>query len=95
VNLGLQYTSSSQSVLSALGVSERVVGQRGAVDDTLPLFYQPAAYSDLTAYASFRVAPIMLLTVRGFNLGNERYAEVSGYPMPGRTFSVELRSALK
>jgi outer membrane receptor protein involved in Fe transport len=48
------------------------------------------AYSDLTAYASFRLAPKMLLTLRGYNLGNERYAEVSGYPMPGRTFAVEL-----
>jgi vitamin B12 transporter len=95
MNLGLQYTNGPAAFLSAFGVSERVVGARGSVDYSQPLFYQPAPYDDLRAYASFRVAPLMLLTVRGFNLGNERYAEVSGYPMPGRTLSVELRTALK
>ncbi|HTV93498.1 MAG TPA: TonB-dependent receptor [Verrucomicrobiae bacterium] len=90
VNLGLQYTGGPRDVVSALGVGERAVGAGGAVDPTQPLFYQPAAYSDLTAYASFRVTPRALLTLRGYNLGNERYAEISGYPMPGRTFAVEL-----
>ena len=90
VNLGLVYRGSARAWLNEAGISERAVGARGAVDPTQPLFYQPAAYSDLTAYTSFRLAPKMLLTVRGYNLGNERYAEVSGYPMPGRTFAVEL-----
>jgi outer membrane receptor protein involved in Fe transport len=39
---------------------------------------------------TLRVTHHALLTLRGYNLGNERYAEVSGYPMPGRTFAVEL-----
>jgi vitamin B12 transporter len=90
VNVGLQYTAGPRDFLSQLGITERAVGAGGAVDPTQPLFNQPAAYSDLTAYASFRIAPKALLTLRGFNLGNERYAEVSGYPMPGRTFAVEL-----
>ncbi|MGC2131562.1 MAG: TonB-dependent receptor [Candidatus Aquilonibacter sp.] len=90
VNLGLVYRGSARAWLSEAGISERAVGARGAVDPTQPLFYQPAAYSDLTAYTGFRLAPKMLLTIRGYNLGNERYAEVSGYPMPGRTFAVEL-----
>jgi hypothetical protein len=31
--------------------------------------------------------------LRGFNLGDERYAEISGgYPMPGRWFALELSS---
>ncbi|MGB6062971.1 MAG: TonB-dependent receptor [Candidatus Aquilonibacter sp.] len=90
VNLGLVYRGSARAWLSEAGISERAVGARGAVDPTQPLFYQPAAYSDLTAYTGFRLAPKLLLTIRGYNLGNERYAEVSGYPMPGRTFAVEL-----
>jgi outer membrane cobalamin receptor len=90
VSIGLQYTGAPRDVLSTAGISERAVGAGGAVDPTQPLFYQPAAYSDLTAYAGFRVAPKMQLTLRGYNLGNERYAEVSGFPMPGRTFAVEL-----
>ncbi|MGD0968864.1 MAG: TonB-dependent receptor [Candidatus Aquilonibacter sp.] len=90
LNLGLLYRGGARAWLSEAGISERAVGARGAVDPTQPLFYQPAAYSDLTAYTSFRLAPKLLLTLRGSNLGNERYAELSGYPMPGRTFAVEL-----
>ncbi len=93
VNLGLLYSAGPGAFLNELGIDQRVVGQRGFVDPTQPLFYQPVAYSNLTAFASFRVAPRMLLTVRGYNLGNERYAEVSGYPMPGRTLAIELSTA--
>jgi vitamin B12 transporter len=90
VNLGLVYRGGARAWLREAGISERALGARGAVDPAQPLFFQPAAYSDLNAYASVRVAPKMLLTLRGYNLGDERYAEVSGYPMPGRTFAVEL-----
>jgi len=90
LNLGLVYRGGARAWLSEAGISERAIGARGAVDPAQPLFYQPAAYSDLTAYTGFRLASKMLLTIRGYNLGNERYAEVSGYPMPGRTFAVEL-----
>lgn len=90
VNLGVIYRAGARAFLSEAGVIERAVGARGAVDPTQPLFAQPVAYSDSQAYVCLRVAPKMLLTLRGYNLGNERYAEVSGYPMPGRTFAVEL-----
>ena len=92
VYLGLDYHAGARALLSEAGISERAVGARGAVDPTQPLFYQPVSYSDLSAYTSLRVAPKLLLTLRGYNLGNERYAEVSGYPMPGRTFAVELHT---
>ncbi|HTX55514.1 MAG TPA: TonB-dependent receptor [Candidatus Acidoferrales bacterium] len=92
VTLGLRYTGGPRELLDEAGISERAVGERGFVDPTQPLFYQPAAYSTLTAYARFRLAPRLLLTLRGYDLGNERYAEVAGYPMPGRTFAIELRS---
>ncbi len=55
-----------------------------------PLFAQAAAYTDLSAYLRFRVAHHATITLRGENLGNERYAQLSGYPMPGRSFSVEF-----
>jgi len=94
VTLGLQYNGPSNAFVRSAGVSERVVGERtggvGPIDPTQPLFFQPAAYSDLTAFASFRLSARAALTLRGFNLGNERYADVAGYPMPGRTFAVEL-----
>ncbi|HUA08965.1 MAG TPA: TonB-dependent receptor [Candidatus Acidoferrales bacterium] len=90
VNLGLRYDAGPRAFLSEAGLGERLVGARGYVDPTQPLFYQPAAYGDLTAYTTFRITPALGLTLRGANLGNERYAEVSGYPMPGRTFALEL-----
>ncbi len=96
VNLGLTYTGGPRAFVSAAGIAERAVGQRTTatmpIDPAQPLFYQPVAYSDLTAYTSLRIAPHALLTLRGYNLGNERYAAVAGYPMPGRTFSLELRT---
>jgi len=93
VNVGLRYTGLPYAFLGSAGISERVVGQRGAVDLTQPLFFQPGAYSNLTAYATLQIAPRLALTLRGYNLGNERYAEVSDYPMPGRTFALELTTA--
>jgi vitamin B12 transporter len=95
VYVGLRYAGGPLAFMNEAGIAERVVGPRGLVDPTQPLFYQPVEYNDLTAYAAFRIAPRLVLALRGFNLGNERYAEVLGYPMPGRTFSVELRTASK
>lgn len=80
----------STGIFNDGGVTVRAVGARGFVDTTQPLFFQPVAYSTFDAFARFRVARGTLLSLRGYNLGNERYAEVAGYPMPGRTFAVEL-----
>ncbi len=55
-----------------------------------PPFAQAVGYTDLSAYVRFRIARRATITLRGENLGNERYALVSGYPMPGRSFSVEF-----
>ncbi len=87
-NLGIR--GRNTGIFNDGGVTLRAVGARGIVDATQPLFFQPAAYSTLDAFARFRIARGTLLSLRGYNLGNERYAEVGGYPMPGRTFAVEL-----
>ncbi|HTU70855.1 MAG TPA: TonB-dependent receptor [Candidatus Baltobacteraceae bacterium] len=92
ITLGLRYSGGPQAFVHAAGITEQSVGPQGALDPTQPLFYQPAAYSDLTGYTSLRVSGHVLLTLRGYNLGNERYAAVWGYPMPGRTFAIELTS---
>ena len=55
-----------------------------------PLFAQAIGYTNLSAYLQFRVARHASIILRGENLGNERYAQVSGYPMPGRSFSIEF-----
>jgi outer membrane cobalamin receptor len=89
-NLRLDYTPHHPNVVDSFGVAIRTSGDRGPVVRTLPLFDQPAAYSNLSAYLRLRAGADALITLRGYNLGNERYAAVSGYPMPGRSFIVEL-----
>ena len=90
-NLRLDYLSNNpQSVLDSLGVSVRMAGNRGTVDTTAPLFDQPAAYTSVDAYARMRAGRDVLVSLRAYNLGNERYAAVAGYPLPGRSFIVEL-----
>jgi vitamin B12 transporter len=89
-NLRLDYTGSASSALDSWGVWMHVSGARGFVDETQPLFDQPAAYTTVNAYLRVRAGRDMLLSLRGYNLGNERYAAVGGYPMPGRSFLVEV-----
>ncbi|MGZ3574658.1 MAG: TonB-dependent receptor plug domain-containing protein [Vulcanimicrobiaceae bacterium] len=91
-NLELGYLGSADALVSSAAITIRSSGARGPVDFTQPLFDQPAAYSDLGAFVRFRLTRDALLTVRGYNLGNERYAEIAGYPMPGRSVVVELSS---
>ena len=76
VNLGLTFVPARSGIFGGAEIWERVVGQRGTVDYTQPLFFQPAAYSNLTAYVDFRVAPKIDMYLRGYNLGDERYADV-------------------
>jgi vitamin B12 transporter len=96
-NIGIKFSPARTGLFGGAEIWERVVGQRGPVDYTQPLFFQPAAYSNLTAYVDLRVVPKFDLYLRGYNLGNERYSDVkgfglSGYPMPGRSFALELRT---
>jgi vitamin B12 transporter len=89
-NLELGYLGNADAFVNSFAISERSEGPRGTVDPTQPLFDQPVAYSLLNAFVRLRVANRALLTLRGYNLGNERYADVAGYPMPGRSFALEL-----
>lgn len=89
-NLRLEYTAGESSVLDSWGVWMHVAGARGAVDQTQPLFYQPAAYTTVNAYLRLRAGRETRLNLRGYNLGNERYAAIGGFPMPGRSFLLEL-----
>lgn len=89
-NLRLDYTGSASSVLDSWGVWMHAAGARGYVDATQPPFYQPAAYTTANAYVRIRAGRDVLLSLRGYNLGNERYAAIGGFPMPGRAFSLEL-----
>jgi vitamin B12 transporter len=92
VNVGFAIAAAPSGIFGGAGISQRLVGARGPVTPSLPTFFQPVAYADLDAFVALRLNRRLELFVRGYNLGDERYAEVSGYPMPGRSFALELKT---
>lgn len=92
VNLQLGYRAGARSPIESAGIALRSVGPNGFVNPAQPLYDQAAAFTSLSAYVRVRLGAQALLTLRGENLGNERYAELSGYPLPGRAFALELSS---
>ncbi len=80
-DLNLEYVSSRPGALASAGFLAHVVGAHDTPD---------TEYTRVDAYARLRAAPGALLSLRVYNLGDARYADVSGYPMPGRTFALEL-----
>jgi vitamin B12 transporter len=77
----------------AFGATVRVVGSSPDVPNAgggAPLADPYDAYTVTNAYVRFRLTGALVLTVRGQNVGNERYAPIFGYPAPGRTLGVEL-----
>ncbi|MDP9016741.1 MAG: TonB-dependent receptor [Candidatus Eremiobacteraeota bacterium] len=89
-NLALIYTGTAQSAIESAGISLRSLGARGPVRFSQPAFDQPVAFTNVDAYVRWHLSKELLLSVRGQNLGNERFAEASGFPMPGRAFALEL-----
>jgi outer membrane receptor protein involved in Fe transport len=79
-DLTLEY-GHPQGLLDAFGFLAHVVGPHDTPD---------TEFTRLDAYLRLRAAPRAIVSLHVFNLGNERYADVSGYPLPGRTFALEL-----
>jgi vitamin B12 transporter len=73
------------------GVDLRSWGQQSP-DASLPYYAQSAAFTTLNGFIAYRIAPRAVLAVRGYNLLGARYAYYNGYPMPGASFAIELRS---
>lgn len=48
------------------------------------------AYATFDAYVRYRLAPNAIVSLRGFNLGNQQSAPLFGYPALGQRFYVEL-----
>ncbi len=88
--LELGYLGTATSPFESAAIEVRAAGDRGFVDHTAPLFAQPVAYTRVDAFVRWRVGARSLLTLRAYDLGDERYAEIGGYPMPGRSFALEL-----
>lgn len=75
----------------AFGVRWGIVGSDGDDASNVPhLTGTYDAYDSLDANVRYRVANDTVLTVRGFNLGDTRYAPIFGYPAAGRRLYVEL-----
>jgi vitamin B12 transporter len=80
-SLDLGYTGAPHSVLASAGAVAHTVGLlNGGAGN----------YTTVDGYLRLRLDPHALLSVRVYDLGNERYQEVAGYPLPGRTVTVEL-----
>jgi vitamin B12 transporter len=79
-DLTLEY-GRPQGLLDAFGVLAHSVGEHDTPD---------TQFTRLDAYVRLRAAPRAIVSLRVFDLGNKRYADVSGYPLPGRTFALEL-----
>ncbi len=95
VTLGLQYVAPPTSHFDGFKISARTQGAQYAPNTFLsPIYavYQPATFTNVDGYIGYRLTPHLLLALRGLNLGNDRYAIFAGYPMPGRSLSVEVRS---
>ncbi|MFY9718487.1 MAG: TonB-dependent receptor [Candidatus Cybelea sp.] len=95
VTAALRYLTAATSRFDGFTIMAVTQGPQEASDPYLPpqyAVYQPATFTLVNAYVGYRITPTLVLAARGYNLGNDRYALYAGYPMPGRAFSVELRS---
>jgi len=74
------------------GLRWKIVGSDGSDAEYVspPLSGTYDAYDSLDAFVRYKVAPQAILTLRGFNLGDEHAVPVFGYPLPGRRLFVEL-----
>jgi outer membrane receptor protein involved in Fe transport len=94
VSLGLRYAAPPASRFDGFGILAHTQGPQENADPFLaPQYavYQPSTFTQVDAYAAYRLTPNLLIALRGHNLGNDRYAIYAGYPLPGRSFTLELR----
>lgn len=90
-NLEFGYQGAHDRPLESFGLSARIAGPRGAVDPTQPNFLETVGFTRVDGFVRLRLHADATLSIRGYNLGNERYSEVyPGYPIPGRSFAIEL-----
>ena len=74
------------------GLRWHVVGSDGgdAANVPPPLVGSYDAFDTLDAFVRYKLAADAIVSVRGFNLGDEHAAPIFGYPAPGRRLYVEL-----
>ena len=74
------------------GLRWRIAGSDGADAANVPppLTGTYDAFDSLDAFVRYKLAPTAIVSVRGFNLGDDHAAPIFGYPAPGRRLYVEL-----
>ncbi|MGH7738104.1 MAG: TonB-dependent receptor plug domain-containing protein [Candidatus Tyrphobacter sp.] len=97
---GFDYLAPARSRIDGFGIETISKGPRGFVNPALPAFDQPVAYTRVDAYVGYRLSPLLRVVLRGYNLAGARYSEFGtysaasaafyAYPVPGRSFAVEL-----
>jgi vitamin B12 transporter len=83
-NVELAYAGASSALLASAGLVAHSVGLNADA------FGSAQPFTRVDAYARLRIAPRALVSLRVYDLGGERYEESGGFPMPGRSFAVEL-----
>lgn len=80
--LDLGYTGPAAARLAAAGAVAHSVG---ALDTA-----GSGDFTTIDAYVRFRLQTHALVSLRVYDVANRRYEEDAGYPLPGRTFAMEL-----
>ncbi|MDB5026924.1 MAG: hypothetical protein JWO66_613 [Candidatus Eremiobacteraeota bacterium] len=83
-NVELAYAGAPRALLASAGVIAHSVGLNADP------FGAAQPFTRIDAYARFRASSRALVTLRVYDLGGERYEEIGGFPMPGRSFALEL-----
>jgi len=100
--IAVVYAAPVSSKWDSYGILATTEGARGYVNYAIPTFDQPVPFTRFDVFATYRIAPHALLTLRGWNFTNQRYSEFGSwsqssspfdyYPLPGRSFTLELRT---
>ncbi len=83
-NVELAYAGAPSALLASAGVVAHSVGLNADP------FGSAQPFTRVDAYARLRIAPRALVSLRVYDIGGERYEESGGFPMPGRSFALEL-----
>jgi vitamin B12 transporter len=95
VSLALRYVAPPRSQFDGFRIAAETQGPQEAPDPYLsPIYavYEPSSFTVVNADVGYRIGTHLLFVLRGYNLGDDRYAVYAGYPMPGRAVTVEMRS---
>ncbi|MBC5814951.1 MAG: TonB-dependent receptor, partial [Candidatus Eremiobacteraeota bacterium] len=83
VNNELTYEGDPGAAIQSAGIDARNHG--GQIS-----FGRTAAYTRIDGFVRIRLGHYALLSLRGYNLGNDAVEDQPGYPQPGRSYILEL-----